>query len=101
MDCQDTSRSGLFPDHLRNDGRDGQSGTELPCTLGCRHLNLLIAFDFNLHTLLLVSLKVQGPCGSRKGWMLDGFWKKTWRHNLLYWLRKFSPNFNLGRGKDW
>ena len=40
-------------------------------------------------------------CGSREGRMLDGYWKRTWRHNLLYWLRRFSPNFNLGRRKGW
>jgi hypothetical protein len=34
-------------------GDDYQSGTELPHSKGCRHLNLLIAFDFNLHRLLL------------------------------------------------
>ena len=33
--------------HFAGIGDDYQSGTEPPHSKGCRHLNLLIAFDFN------------------------------------------------------
>jgi hypothetical protein len=35
--------------HFAGIGDDYHSGTELPHSKGCRHLNLLIAFGFNLH----------------------------------------------------
>jgi len=44
---------GFLSDHCRRIEVDYQSGSKQPHSKGCRHLNLLIAFDFNSHRPLL------------------------------------------------
>ena len=46
--------------HFAGVGNGYQSGTELPHSKGCRHLNLLIAFGFNLHRPQLIGLISNG-----------------------------------------